>query len=71
MNQDWKAQLKRAVAKRQRADDAADAALAALYDAIEAAREAGAGYQEIADAVGLSRIRVGQVLKERRGPQAA
>jgi hypothetical protein len=64
---DWKTQLKRAAARRQRADDAAERALADLYDAIEAARDAGAGYQQIADLVGVSRIRVGQVLAARKG----
>lgn len=70
MTQDWKAQLRKAAARRQKADDAAEAALAALYDAIDAAQAAGATYQEIADVVGVSRIRVGQVLKDRRAQAA-
>lgn len=62
----WHEQLQEMVARREQAQGHAEDAQDGLYAAMLAAYEAGASYRQIAAATGLSRIRVGQVLKLQR-----
>lgn len=64
---DWKDQLRQKVKAREEAEAAAEAAQEDLYNAmLEVFVREGVSYRQIADAVGLSRIRVGQVLRIQR-----
>jgi hypothetical protein len=63
----WQDRLREKVAAREAAQADAEAAQEALYAAMLEVFVAGeASYRQIAEAVGLSRIRVGQVLRLQR-----
>lgn len=64
-------QLQRLATQREGLRDAAEEAQVKLYAAMLDAYDQGLTYQEIAGAVGLSRIRVCQVLKEERARRKA
>lgn len=68
---DWQAQLRRKVEAREAAEAVLDNAMDDLYEAMLEAFDGGASYRQIAEVVGLSRIRVGQVLRLQRAKTAA